>query len=87
MPKKFMKRKIDYERNAEIQSKTYISAEVSFFLLTCDQAFYLFLVFVSVRGGLDLIAIQSNHLLGKTTRHIHGLLACQFNRPLASVGP
>ena len=58
----------------------------SFFLLTCDQAFCLVSVYASVRGGLDPIAIQSNHLLGKTTRHTHGSLACQFNRPLASVG-
>ena len=39
-------------------SKTYISAEV--FFLTCDQTFFVFFL----RGGLDLIAIQSNHLLG-----------------------
>ena len=58
-----MKRKIYQQRYAKIQSKTYISAEV-FFLLTCDQAFCLFWVFASVRGGLDPFAIQSNHLLG-----------------------
>ena len=64
MPKKkHMKRKIYQQRNAEIQSKTYISAEV-FFFLTCDQAFCLFLVFASVRGRLNPIPIQSNHLLG-----------------------
>ena len=84
MPKKLMKQKIYHERNAEIQRKTYISAEV-FFLLTCDQVFCLVSVFASVRGGLDPIIIQSNHLLGKTTRHTHGMLACQFNGPLASV--
>ena len=48
-------------RNAGIQSKTYVWAEV--FFLTCDQAFYVCL-FSSVRGGLDPITIQSNHLLG-----------------------
>ena len=53
-----MKRKICQQRNAEIQSKTYITAEV--FFLTWDQMFFdLFL-----RGGLDLITIQSSHLLG-----------------------
>ena len=65
MPKKKrMKRKIYQQRNAaEIQSETYIAAEV-FLLLTCDQVFCLFSVFASVRGGLHPIAIQSNHLLG-----------------------
>ena len=53
-----MKRKICQQRNAEIQSKTYISAEV--FFLTRDQTFFVFFL----RGGLDLITIQSNHLLG-----------------------
>ena len=53
-----MKRNIWRQRNAEIQSKTYISAEV--FFLTCDQTFFVFFL----RGGLDLITIQSNHLLG-----------------------
>ena len=84
--KKRMKRKIYQQRNAEIQSKTYISAEV-FSLLTCDQAFCLVSVLASVCGGLDPIAIQSNDLLGKTTRHTHGTLTCQLNRPLASAGP
>ena len=56
--KKHMKRKICQQRNAEIQSKTYISAEV--FCLTCDQTFFVFFLC----GGLDLITIQSNHLLG-----------------------
>ena len=63
--KKCMKRKIYHERNAEIQSKTCISAEV-FFLLTRDQAFCLVSVFASVSSGLNPIAIQSNHLLGKS---------------------
>ena len=53
-----MKRKIFQQRNAEIQSKTYITAEV--FFLTCDQTFFVFFL----HGGLDLITIQSNHLLG-----------------------
>ena len=53
-----MKRKIHQQRNAEIQSKTYISAEV--FFLTCDQTFFVFFL----HGGFDLITIQSNHLLG-----------------------
>ena len=53
-----MKRKTCQQRNAEIQSKTYITAEV--FFLTCDQMFFVFFL----RGGLDLITIQSNHLLG-----------------------
>ena len=63
MPKKCLKRKIYQQRNAEIQSKTYISAEV-FFLLTCDQVFCLVSVFASVHSGLDPIAIQSRHLFG-----------------------
>ena len=46
------------QRNAEIQNKTYIWAEV-FFFLTCDQAFVFFLSF-----GLDPVTTQSNHLLG-----------------------
>ena len=54
-----MKRKIHQQRNAEIQSETYISAEV-FFFLTCDQTFFVFFL----HGGFDLITIQSNHLLG-----------------------
>ena len=54
-----MKRKTYQQRNAEIHSKTYIPAEV-FFFLTCDQTFFVFFL----RGGLDLITIQSNHLLG-----------------------
>ena len=53
-----MKRKICQQRNTEIQSKTYITAEV--FFLTCDQTFFVFFL----HGGLDLITIQSNHLLG-----------------------
>ena len=53
-----MKRKLCQQRNTEIQSKTYITAEV--FFLTCDQTFFVFFL----RGGLDLITIQSNHLLG-----------------------
>ena len=53
------RRKIYQQRNAEIQNKTYISAEV-FFFLTCDQAFFVFFL----RGGLDPVATQSNHLLG-----------------------
>ena len=55
-----MKWKIYLQRNAEIQNKTYIWAEV-FFFLTCDQAF--FAVFF-LRGGLDPVTTQSNHLLG-----------------------
>ena len=50
--------KIFQQRNAELQSKTYISAEV--FFLTCDQTFFVFFL----RGRLDLITIQGNHLLG-----------------------
>ena len=56
--KKRMKWKIYQQRNAEIQNKTYIWAEV-FFFLTCDQAFVFFLSF-----GLDPVTTQSNHLLG-----------------------
>ena len=63
-----------------MQSKTEV-----FFLLTCDQVFCLVLVSASICSGLDPIAIQSNHLLGKTTRHTCGMLACQFKRPFASV--
>ena len=56
--KKRMKRKIYQQRNAEIQNKTYIWAEV-FFFLTCDQAFFVFFL----RGGLDPVTTQSTHLL------------------------
>ena len=54
-----MKRKIYQQRNAEIQNKTHIWAEV-FFFLTCDQAFFVFFLC----GGLDPVTTQSNHLLG-----------------------
>ena len=46
-----MKHKIYQQTKAEIQSKTYINFE----------AFFVFFL----RGGLDPITIQSNHLLGK----------------------
>ena len=52
--KKRMKWKIYQQRNTEIQNKTYIWAEV-FFLLTCDQAFFV---------RLDPVTTQSNHLHG-----------------------
>ena len=72
------RKKVHETENSSLQGKIYISAEV-FFLLTCDQVFCLVSVFASVHGGLDPIAIQSNHLLGKTMRHTHGTLASQFN--------
>ena len=73
-----MKLKIYQQRNTEIQSKTYISADV-FFLLTCDQAFCLFSVLASVHGGLDPIAIQSNHLLGNPQDTLtERLLTCTY---------
>ena len=53
-----MKRKICQQRNTEIQSKTYITAQV--FFLSCHQTFFVFFLC----GGLHLITIQSNHLLG-----------------------
>ena len=61
MPKKSVwnRWKIYQQRNAEIQNKTYVWAEV-FFFLTCDQAFFVFFL----RGGLDPVTTQSNHLLG-----------------------
>ena len=77
-----MKRKIYQQRNAEIQSKTYISAEV--FFLTCDQTFFVFFL----RGGLDLITIQSNHLLGNprytlTERLLANLTDLWFRKKMA----
>ena len=55
-----MKRKIYQQRNTEIiQNKTYIWAEV-FFFLTYDQAFFVFFL----RDGLDPVTTQSNYLLG-----------------------
>ena len=52
-------KKIYQQRNGEIQSKIYLSAEV-FSFLTSDQTFFVFFL----RGRLNLITIQSNHLLG-----------------------
>ena len=55
-----MKRKIyRHLRNAEIQNKTYIWAEV-FFFLTWDRVFFVFFL----RGRLDPVTTQSNDLLG-----------------------
>ena len=78
-----MKRKIYQQRNAEIQRKTYISAEVLFFL-TCDQTFFVFFLC----GGLDLITIQSNHLLGNprytlTERLLANLTDLWFRKKMA----
>ena len=78
-----MKRKIYQQRNAEIQSKTYISAEV-FFFLTCHQTFFVFFLC----GGLDLITIQSNHLLGNprytlTERLLANLTDLWFRKKMA----
>ena len=78
-----MKRKIYQQRNAEIQSKTYISAEV-FFFLTCHQTFFVFFL----RGGFDLITIQSNHLLGNprytlTERLLANLTDLWFRKTMA----
>ena len=71
--KNSMKRKIYQQRNTEIQNKTYIWAEVCFVLI-CDQAFFVFFL----RGGLDPLTTQSNHLLGNPphtlTKHLLGNL-------------
>ena len=55
-----MKRKnLSTKERCKIQNKTYIWAEV-FFFLTCDQAIFVFFLC----HGLDPIPTQSNHLLG-----------------------
>ena len=75
-----MKRKIYQQRNAEVQSKTYISAEV-FYFLTCNQTFFVFFL----RGGLDLITIQSNrnHLLGNPRYKLTECLLANLAKKMA----
>ena len=82
-----MKRKICQQRNSEIHSKTYVWAEV-FFFVTCDQAFFVFFLQFAVGSILS----QFKVITCLEIHHTHSRKAClaicpTCDLPLASVWP
>ena len=63
-------------RNAEIQSKTYVWAEV-FFFLTCDQAFYVFFLQFAAGSILWQFKVLGNPLYTLTKRLLGNLTDLQ----------